>query len=119
MGKIIAVVNQKGGVGKTTTAINLGAALAETGKTVLLVDTDPQANATSGVGIDTEKIHGTLYDLYINNKEILEVLYPTSVENFHLLPSSPDLSGLSIELVHEEGREIRLKNAVKCGQGLL
>lgn len=109
MGKIIAIVNQKGGVGKTTTAINLGAALAERGKTVLLVDTDPQANATSGVGIDTEKIHGTLYDLYINNKEILEVLYPTSVENLHLLPSSPDLSGLSIELVHEEGREIRLK----------
>lgn len=110
MGIIIAIVNQKGGVGKTTTAINLGAALAEKGKMVLLVDVDPQANATSGVGVNTDKIHGSLYDLFTGSKEILEVLYPTSVENLHLVPSSHDLSGIDLEMTGEEGREVKLKN---------
>lgn len=110
MGTTIAIVNQKGGVGKTTTAINLGTALAESGKMVLLVDTDLQANATSGVGVDIEKLGGTLYDLYAGEKEILEVLYPTSIENLHLLPASTNLAGIEIELLNEEGRETVLKN---------
>ena len=110
MGVIIAVVNQKGGVGKTTTAINLGTALAESGKMVLLVDTDPQGNATSGVGVDVEKLNGFLYDLYTRDKAILDVLYPTSIKNLHLLPASPNLSGIEIEMLNEEGRETRLKN---------
>lgn len=110
MGTTIAIVNQKGGVGKTTTAINLGTALAESGKMVLLVDTDLQANATSGVGVDIEKLGGTLYDLYTGEKEILEVLYPTSIENLHLLPASTNLAGIEIELLNEEGRETVLKN---------
>lgn len=110
MGITISIVNQKGGVGKTTTAINLGAFLADMGKRVLLVDIDPQANATSGVGVDINKIENSLYDLFTGNKETLSVLYPTSIENLHLLPSSPDLSGLSVELMNVEGREIKLKN---------
>ncbi|MDR2431293.1 MAG: AAA family ATPase [Candidatus Margulisbacteria bacterium] len=110
MGSTIAIVNQKGGVGKTTTAINLGTALAESGKMVLLVDTDPQVNATSGVGVDIEKIENSLYDLYTREKDILDVLYPTSIENLHLLPGSSDLSGIEVELLGEEGREARLKN---------
>lgn len=109
MGKTYAIVNQKGGVGKTTTTINLGSALAQAGKMVLIVDTDPQANATSGVGVDIEKIESSLYDLYSGRKEILEVLYPTSIENLHLLPSSPDLSGITIEMANEPGREVILK----------
>lgn len=110
MGKIIAIVNQKGGVGKTTTAINLGAALAQSGKMVLLIDTDPQVNATSGVGVDVEKIESSLYDLYTGQKPILEVLYPTSIANLHLLPGSSDLSGIEVEMLNAEGRETKLKN---------
>ena len=110
MSTTIAIVNQKGGVGKTTTAINLGAFLADMGKRVLLVDVDPQANATSGVGVDINKIENSLYDLFNGTKDVLAVLYPTSIENLHLLPSSPDLSGLSVELMNVEGRELKLKN---------
>jgi chromosome partitioning protein len=113
MGKVYAIVNQKGGVGKTTTAINLGSALAQSGKMVLLIDTDPQANATSGVGVDVEKINSSLYDLYTGHKQILDVLYPTSIENLHLLPSAPDLSGISVEMANEPGREVILKNILE------
>jgi chromosome partitioning protein len=113
MSTILAIVNQKGGVGKTTTAINLGAYLAELNKRVLLVDIDPQANASSGVGIDTTKLEGTLYDALAGNKDILSVLYPTSIENFHLLPSSADLAGISVEFMNVEGREVLLKNILE------
>jgi chromosome partitioning protein len=116
MGVIISIVNQKGGVGKTTTAINLGTALAEAGKMVLLVDTDPQANATSGVGVEVDKIEASLYDLYLGRKDILEVLYPTSVENLHILPCSPDLAGAEAELMNEDGRENKLKNILAAVQ---
>ncbi|GBR77481.1 chromosome partitioning protein ParA [Candidatus Termititenax dinenymphae] len=109
MGSIIAIVNQKGGVGKTTTAINLGTALAEAGKMVLLIDTDPQGNTTSGVGVYEEKIENTLYDLYTGQKDVLEVLYPTAISNLHLLPGSHQLSGIEVEILHEEGRELHLK----------
>jgi len=116
MSRIIAIVNQKGGVGKTTTAINLGTALAQSGKMVLLIDTDPQANATSGVGVDTEKIEASLYDLYSGQKAILDVLYPTSIENLHLLPGSSDLSGIEVELLNTAGREARLKTILATVQ---
>jgi len=116
MSRIIAIVNQKGGVGKTTTAINLGTALAQSGKMVLLIDTDPQANATSGVGVDTEKIEASLYDLYSGQKAILDVLYPTSIKNLHLLPGSSDLSGIEVELLNTAGREARLKTMLATVQ---
>ena len=116
MGTIIAIVNQKGGVGKTTTAINLGTALAEAGKMVLIVDTDPQANATSGVGVDAEKIEASLYNLYASRKDILEFIYPTSINNLHLLPGSTELSSVEVELLNEEGNEQRLKNALAAVQ---
>ncbi len=110
MGAIFSVVNQKGGVGKTTTSINLGAYLAQMGQRVLLIDIDPQANATSGVGVDVEKLTGSLYELFTKEKNILDVLYPTSIENLHLIPGSPNLSGVSVEFMNTEGRELILKD---------
>lgn len=110
---IYAVVNQKGGVGKTTTTVNLGAYLAEQGKRVLLVDIDPQANATSGVGLDTDKIEGSIYEALSGQKSVLEVLYPTSVKNLNIIPASQDLSGAVVELLGMEGREYLLKNLLE------
>jgi len=109
MGQVFCVVNQKGGVGKTTTAINLGSYIAEMNKNVLLVDMDPQGNATSGVGVNVDKVENTIYDLFSKKKEILDVLYPTSIANLHLLPAGQDLAGASVELVNEDNREMRLK----------
>ena len=108
MGKIISVVNQKGGVGKTTTAINLGACLAGLGKQVLLVDVDPQANATSGIGIDHRRLEHGIYEALIGDKKPFEVIKRTLINNFHIAPATAGLAGASIELINLEDREFRL-----------
>lgn len=110
MGKTIAVVNQKGGVGKTTTAVNLTAALTEQGLKVLMVDFDPQANATSGFGVDKRKAKKSVYDVIINDVPAQEVIVHTDFGD--VLPSSPNLAGAAVELLYTEGREHQLENAL-------
>jgi chromosome partitioning protein len=112
MGKIITIVNQKGGVGKTTTAINLAASLALAEKEILLIDTDPQGNATSGLGIPREGIERSLYDVYAGRCGIEDALQTTVVEHLSILPSTIDLLGAEVELVGKEGRERILYNSV-------
>lgn len=112
MGTIYSIVNQKGGVGKTTTAINLGSYLSLLNMKVLLIDMDPQGNATSGVGIDINKIDKNVYDIIINDEKITNVIYPTPFDNLHLIPSTPDLSGSEVELVNCDKREFRLKTSI-------
>lgn len=109
MGKIIAIANQKGGVGKTTTAINLAATLAVLDKKVLLIDSDPQANASSGVGVRTEDGALTVYDCLVSGTDPHEAILPTSTPNLYLLPSSIDLVGAEVELVQAEQREFKMK----------
>ncbi len=109
MGRTIAVANQKGGVGKTTTTINLAAALAEGKCTVLLVDFDPQGNATSGVGVDKNEVESTVYDLLLGNTNFDATLVKTDYEGLYVLPANIDLSGAEIELVGIENREYTLK----------
>jgi chromosome partitioning protein len=109
---IIAVVNQKGGVGKTTTAINLGAALAETGHSVLLVDLDPQANSTSGLGLDPSRARLTVYSLLSGEATVEQSAVPTSVPGMRLVPSHIDLAGAEIELATLSARETRLSKAL-------
>ncbi len=112
MSKVIAVANQKGGVGKTTTAVNLGACLGELGRTVLIVDTDPQGNATSGLGIERSKLDYSLYDCLVRNTEPVKALRATEYTGIWLLPSSIDLAGAEIELVGLDEREHRLRKAI-------
>ena len=112
MGKIIAIANQKGGVGKTTTAINLSACLAEKGKRVLSVDMDPQGNMTSGLGLDKNSVDNTIYDLIIGEVTIEEAVKRNIHENLDIIPTSIDLSGAEIELLDEENKEYILKNAL-------
>ncbi|MBK8670057.1 MAG: ParA family protein [Saprospiraceae bacterium] len=112
MGKIIAIANQKGGVGKTTTAINLAATLAVLEKKILLIDADPQANATSGVGVKQDQISITTYECLVENADPHEGIIITKTPNLSLLPSSIDLVGAEIELVNVTDREFRMKNLV-------
>jgi chromosome partitioning protein len=111
MGKIIAIVNQKGGVGKSTTAVNLGASLSELGKKTLLVDIDPQGNASSGVGLNKKEIEHCAYDVIVNGYNLEDVIVNTDLINFDLVPATLELAGAEIELVSKLSREERLKKA--------
>ena len=110
MGRIIAIANQKGGVGKTTTAINLSACLAEKGQKVLAIDMDPQGNMTSGLGLDVDK---TIYDMIIGESEIEAVIKKETIENLDILPSNVDLSAVEIELIDVENKEFIVNNSIQ------
>ena len=113
MGKIISIVNQKGGVAKTTTAINLSAALGQRGKKVLLVDLDPQGNATSGLGIDRRQVEHCVYDVLINGAPAEAVILKTEYRNLSLLPATIQLAGAEVELVTAISRENKLRRAIR------
>jgi chromosome partitioning protein len=113
VGKIIAIANQKGGVGKTTTSVNLSACLAFLGKRVLLVDTDPQGNATSGVGVDKGDIDECIYDVLVDDVDARQVVKGSSLPNLNVIPSTIQLAGAEIELVPTISREVRLKRALE------
>jgi chromosome partitioning protein len=113
MAKIVAVFNQKGGVGKTTTNINLTTALSMQGYRVLVIDVDPQGNTSSGFGIDKYKIEKSIYDGIIHEESLKEIILTTSYDNLHILPSNPELAGAEIELVNLPQRELRLKNSIQ------
>jgi chromosome partitioning protein len=112
MGQAITIVNQKGGVGKTTTAINLGASLALAEKDILIIDTDPQGNSTSGLGIDRDKLNKSIYDAYEGRHQAEDVIMSTAIEHLDIMPSTIDLLGVEVELVAKEGRERVLANLV-------
>ena len=119
MGKILGVVNQKGGVGKTTTAINLAACLAIEGLRVLLVDCDPQANASSGLGFQRDDNRRSVYDLLVGDCTADQVILPTELENLSLIPGSNHLTGANIELANAEDRAVRLRNALETVRSTL
>src|SRR3989338_465824 len=113
MKHVIAVVNQKGGVGKTTTAINLGAYLAKLDKTVLIVDLDPQANSTSGLGIDKNSLETTLYEILLRSSDAAAAVKPSQTPKLSLLPTNERLAAAEIDLADQEEREYRLKKAIE------
>jgi chromosome partitioning protein len=117
MGKIVGIVNQKGGVGKTTTAINLSASLALEGLKVLLVDCDPQANATSGLGVQRDDARHSVYDVLMGHAPAGQVILPTLVDTLSLLPGSKNLTGANIELASVEDRAVRLRHALEPVRG--
>lgn len=112
LSKIIAIANQKGGVGKTTTSVNLSAGLASIGKRVLLIDIDPQGNTTSGVGVNKADVENCIYDVLINEVDPREAIVPTMVDGLSIIPATIQLAGAEIELVPTISREVRLKRAI-------
>ncbi len=117
VGRIVAIANQKGGVGKTTTSVNLSACLAYLGKKVLLVDIDPQGNASSGVGVNKGDVNQCIYDVLIDDVAVVETILETKVENLHIVPATISLAGAEIELVSTISREVRLKKALQEVKG--
>ena len=113
MSHIIAIANQKGGVGKTTTAVNLSAALAQLGHKVLLLDIDPQGNATSGIGLRKNEIRTCIYDALINGINLEKIILPSAWKNLHVVPATIQLAGAEIELVPTVSREVKLKDALE------
>ena len=113
MGTVIAVANQKGGVGKTTTAVNLASALAEKGHKVLIIDVDPQGNATSGAGVDKHDLEATLYDVFLGVFSLSSVIVGTEQEGLWVAPANTDLVGAEVELLDAEGRESILRQQLE------
>lgn len=111
--QVLAVVNQKGGVGKTTTSINLGSFLARSGKTTVVIDLDPQANATAGVGVEARRDTPTLYEVLLEQADATAALQATGIKNLNIIPSTPDLAGAPVELMDQPYREYRLRRAIK------
>src|SRR5665213_3834904 len=111
--RVFAIANQKGGVGKTTTTVNLGAALADLGHRVLIIDLDPQANATTGLGVEARNFDTSMYDVLLHDVSLEDCMEPTNIKNLFLAPSTLDLAGAEIELVPAFSRELRLKRAVE------
>lgn len=113
MAEVLAIVNQKGGVGKTTTSVNLGSYLAESGQPTLIIDLDPQANATSGVGVKVQEGQPTLYEVLIGAAAISKAIQATNLDGLNIIPSTPDLAGGAMELMDQPYREYRLRRALK------